>query len=183
MAAFAVAGAAHVAWLAGATSRRPPFSSPLDGGVTWRGRRLFGVNKQLRGFVVMVPACALAFVLVSQLTGHGDPPAAGLWPLDPLGYAALGAWAGFGFMAGELPNSFVKRQLDIAPGSLTSSRSGAWWQLVADRVDSELGLLAALSLAVPVPWQTWTLVLTLGWMLHWSFSLVLFRLRVKPRHA
>ena len=28
----------------------------------------------------------------------------------------MGAWCALGFMLGELPNSFVKRQLDIAPG-------------------------------------------------------------------
>ena len=40
-----------------------------------------------------------------------------LWPLTPLGYAALGAWSpDSGFMAGELPNSFVKRQLGIRAG-------------------------------------------------------------------
>ena len=41
------------------------------------------------------------------------------------GYAALGAWAGLGFMLGELPNSFVKRQLDVAPGMAPRGRAGA----------------------------------------------------------
>jgi hypothetical protein len=33
----------------------------------------------------------------------------------------LGVCAGFGFMAGELPNSFVKRQLGIRPGERYAS--------------------------------------------------------------
>jgi hypothetical protein len=57
------------------------------------------------------------------------------------------------------------------------------WQFVIDRADSGLGMLTALSLAVPTPWQTWALVLLAGWAVHWSFSLVLFYLRVKPRPA
>jgi hypothetical protein len=181
MATFVLAGFAQIAWLASPWSRM--FLLPLDGGRTFRGRRLFGANKTVRGFVVMVPASAAAFVLISQLASGGDPRAVGLWALTPVQYALLGAWAGFGFMAGELPNSFVKRQLDIVPGELTTNRLGSVWQLAIDRLDSGVGMLTALSIAVPIPWQTWALVLLLGWALHWSFSVALFHLRVKPRPA
>ncbi|HUJ25422.1 MAG TPA: hypothetical protein VLW85_05355 [Myxococcales bacterium] len=36
----------------------------------------------------------------------------GLWVIAPV----LGGYLGFGFVGGELPNSFLKRQLDVAPG-------------------------------------------------------------------
>ncbi len=181
MATFVLAGCAHVAWLASPWSQR--FMIPLDGGRTFRGRRLFGANKTVRGFMVMVPATALAFIVGAQVAARGNPQAIGLWPLSPSGYAWLGALAGLGFMLGELPNSFIKRQLDIAPGTISPHRAAAAWQLVADRLDSGLGMLVALNLAVPVPRGTWALVLFVGWTLHWSFSVVLFRLGVKPRHA
>jgi hypothetical protein len=122
-------------------------------------------------------------VLVSEIALGGTPEAFGLWPLTGFHYALLGAWAGLGFMLGELPNSFLKRQLDIEPGCLTTNRAWTVWQLAADRMDSGLGMLLALALVVPVPWQTWALVLLLGWSLHWGFSLVLYCLRVKPRAA
>jgi CDP-2,3-bis-(O-geranylgeranyl)-sn-glycerol synthase len=181
LATFVLAGCAQVTWFASLWSR--PFAIPLDGGRTFRGRRIFGDNKTLRGLVVMVPATAIAFVVVAQIAGHGRPELVGLWALSPLGYALLGAWAGLGFMLGELPNSFVKRQLDIAPGDRTRSGTAALWQFVFDRIDSGLGMLCALSIAVPVPWATWALVLLIGWAVHWSFSVVLFLLRVKPRPA
>jgi hypothetical protein len=181
MAAFVLSGIAQVTWLASPASRA--FAVPIDRGRTFRGRRLFGDNKTLRGFLVMVPASACAFVLVSQIALGGAPELFGLWRLTGLQYALLGAWAGLGFMLGELPNSFVKRQLDIAPGRLTTNRIAAVWQLVVDRVDSGLGMLIAIALVVPLPWQTWGFVLLLGWSLHWGFSAALFRLRVKPRAA
>ncbi len=183
MAAFVLAGCAQVAWLASPWSRA--FSIPLDGGRTFRGRRIFGDNKTVRGIVMMVPATAAAFAIVAGVvsTAFGSPEASGLWPLTPAGYALLGAWAGLGFMLGELPNSFVKRQLGIAPGAIASHPAAAFWQFTVDRVDSGLGMLIALSLAVPTPWRTWALVIFVGWTLHWSFSVVLFRLRVKPRPA
>jgi CDP-archaeol synthase len=181
MATFVLAGCAQVAWLASPWSRR--FLMPLDGGRTLRGRRLFGANKTVRGFVVMVPATAIAFIVGAYIVASGNPQAVGLWPLSLGAYGWLGALAGLGFMLGELPNSFVKRQLDIAPGAISPHRAAAAWQLAADRLDSGLGMLVALSLAVPVPRGTWALVLFVGWALHWSFSVVLFRLRVKPRPA
>jgi CDP-2,3-bis-(O-geranylgeranyl)-sn-glycerol synthase len=184
LATFVLAGCAQVAWLATPYSQR--LAIPLDGGRTFRGRRLFGANKTVRGLIVMVPATAAAFVVVSvvvRIAVPGDPRFAGLWPLSEAGYAGLGALAGLGFMLGELPNSFVKRQLDIEPGARAQTPTAAAWQFVFDRADSGLGMLCALSLAVPVPWQTWAFVLLVGWTVHWSFSVVLFFLRVKPRPA
>jgi len=106
-----------------------------------------------------------------------------LWQLTPVGYAALGAWAGFGFMAGELPNSFVKRRFGILPGQAPASGLAAAICFTIDRTDSIVGMLAALTIAVPTPWTTWVLVLIFGPLIHWLFSWWLFRLGVKGRPA
>src|SRR5262249_42750642 len=105
--AFIAAGFAHSAWLRMPASR--PLLLPIGGGGTFRGRRVFGENKTVRGFVVMVPAAAASFAFFHMLVSRVAPSIANdLWRLDSVGYAALGAWAGLGFMLGELPNSFVK---------------------------------------------------------------------------
>ena len=177
--AFVLAGTAQTAWFASPASGR--FAQPLDGGVSLRGRRLFGENKTRRGFVVMVPATAISFALLAMLAG--DPAVLGLWRLSLPGYALAGAVAGFGFMAGELPNSFVKRQLDIAPGDATRGQLASACQFAVDRLDSGIGMLLALSLLVAVPWRTAALVLIVGPFIHWTFSVVMFRLGLKPRPA
>ena len=177
LAAFTLAGAAHTAWLATAASKR--FAQPLDGGLTFRGKRLFGANKTFKGFVVMVPAAAASFALLAGVA----PTSAGLWELSLGSYAGLGAIAGFGFMAGELPNSFVKRQLGIPPGMSATTPLAAVLQFSIDRLDSGLGMLAVVSAAVPTPWTTWTVILITGPAIHWTFSLVMFRLGLKARAA
>jgi len=179
LAAFTLAGVAQTAWFATPMSRA--FAVPVDAGLRLRGRRLFGANKTVRGFVVMVPAAGAAFALLAVV--GGDSTHAWLWPISPASYALLGAWAGFGFMAGELPNSLLKRQLDLPPGFAPHHRVGAAAQLVGDRLDSGIGMLAALSLAVDVPWLTWGYVLLLGAPIHSSFSFLLFRLGLKRRAA
>jgi hypothetical protein len=106
-----------------------------------------------------------------------------LWPLSMGGFAALGAWAGLGFMLGELPNSFVKRQLDIAPGRAPRGSLAMVVCFVADRVDSILGMLVALSVVVPTPPLMWLYVLLIGPGIHLAFSALLYRLGVKARAA
>jgi hypothetical protein len=127
-----------------------------------------------------VPAAGLAFALLATLAADALPRA--LWPLSPVEYLLLGTWAGFGFMAGELPNSFLKRQLDIEPGGAAAGWRGVLHFLL-DRFDSGFGMLAALALVVHVPWLTWMYVLLLGPFIHWSFSFVILRLGLKGRAA
>ncbi|CAN5844623.1 CDP-archaeol synthase [soil metagenome] len=177
--AFVFAGIAQTVWFASPASAR--FNQPLDGQLTFRGRRMFGDNKTIRGFIVMVPASGAAFALLALLAG--DPAALGLWHLSVPGYVMAGALAGMGFMAGELPNSFVKRQLDIAPGEAPRGGIPATLHFLVDRLDSGIGMLLALGLLVPVTWTTVAAVLTAGPFLHWSFSVLMFRLGLKGRPA
>jgi CDP-diglyceride synthetase len=180
--AFMMAGVAHSVWLAHELSGR--FSYPIDGGSHLRGRRLFGDNKRVRGFVVMLPAAGASFWLLAQLLDAVSPALrASLWPLSNGQLALLGTWAGLGFMLGELPNSFVKRQLDIAPGAPASGKLAGIASFVADRVDSIIGMLLAISLATHTPWETWLYVLILGPAIHLCFSVLLYRLGVKARPA
>ena len=180
--AFVPAGLLHSLWLNNRFSRA--LAIPLDGGRMFRGRPILGENKTLRGFVVMIPAAALAFAAIAILISvpQGMPPAT-LWQLTPGGYAALGAWAGFGFMAGELPNSFVKRQLGILPGQAPASGLTRTICFTVDHIDSIVGMLVAVTIAVQTPWTTWLWVLILGPSIHLIFSWWLFRMGVKGRAA
>jgi hypothetical protein len=134
---------------------------------------------------VMVPASGLACWLLAAAaqTTHGSPRGAGLWDLPLYGYALLGLWTGMGFMAGELPNSFLKRQFEIAPGQLPRHPLARITCFMFDRCDSVLGLLVALCLVVPTTWEIWVFMLLIGAGIHWVFNLILFLLRVKSRPA
>ncbi len=113
--------------------------APLDFGATWRGRRLFGANKTWRGAVVTI-GCTSAF---AGLLGWVNASALHLPAAVP--YAELhpflwGALLGCGYIVGELPNSFIKRQLGIAPGAMGSGTVGRIFWLV-DQLDSLAGML------------------------------------------
>ena len=170
----------HGLWLASPVSRK--FAVPLDGYRTFRGKRIFGDNKTWRGLFVMIPATGLMFYLFAQLVPHlPDWMAHGMWSLSPAQYGALGLWAGLACMAAELPNSFFKRQMDIAPGRGASGRLLGSVCFVVDHIDSVLGVLIALSMVVSVPWAAWAVLLVVGPAVHLVLSALLFVLKVKVR--
>jgi CDP-2,3-bis-(O-geranylgeranyl)-sn-glycerol synthase len=181
VATFTLAGFCQTAWLAAPVSRR--FAVPLDGGHTLFGRRLFGANKTVRGFVMIVPATSASFALLAALLNASPAGLAGLWSLSVGAYAWLGLWAGLGFMAGELPNSFVKRQLGVPPGAAARGRLAQPLFFLVDRLDSIVGTMLALGLLVPVSWRLWVYVALIGPVVHWLFSVALFHVGVKARAA
>ena len=113
---------------------------PLDGGRRFRGRRLLGDNKTWRGALLMCSGVLLATVVLSLWPWWWDRLPADIRDAGPVLYGFL---LGLGVVVGELPNSFLKRQLDIAPGSQRSSWSGRAITLL-DQGDLVLGIWVCL---------------------------------------
>jgi hypothetical protein len=99
----------------------PSLKRPLDGALTLGGRRLLGGNKTWRGALVMVAGVVAAAGLLS------------LWPwywrhlpdaVQDAGPWLFGLLLGLGVVVGELPNSFLKRRLGIAPGARRRTPGG-----------------------------------------------------------
>ena len=120
---------------------------PVDFGRRFRGRRLFGDNKKLRGVLTGGVGAAAVFAVQATVL-HG---VAGLKELEAFDYAAVSPWL-FGFCLGaaamlsELANSFAKRQLDIPPGRQAQGRWGPVFHVV-DQVDLLLGAWLVIALA------------------------------------
>ena len=139
---------------------------PLDGGATWRGRRLLGDNKTVRGALCMVLGCTLAAVALSAWPWWWDGLPRELRDAGPL---LVGALVGAGIVLGELPNSFLKRQLGIAPG--TQRRGAAGWAFVAlDQFDLVLGVWVALLPVWVMPPGTLLLAIVLVTVVHLAIN-------------
>jgi hypothetical protein len=151
----------------------PGLAVPLDGGAYVRGHRIFGDNKTVRGALVMILATAVAAgVLFSMVPPFSPEPSFG-WP-------ALGALMGFAYIVAELPNSFVKRQLDIAPGAETTG-AGRWVQYVADQSDSVIGVVILIGLVTDLPGDQLVGLAVVGAATHALFDVGLHRVGVKGR--
>lgn len=91
---------------------------PIDGGAHFRGRRVFGDGKTWRGVAVAVFGSIVGVLIQRYVLVDLAAPLARVdyRHISPL---AFGAAMGLGAMTGELPNSFVKRQVGIASGGTT----------------------------------------------------------------
>ena len=138
-----IAGLVHVAVIT--LDLAPRLARPIDSGRRWRGRPLLGSNKTWRGFVVM-PAATAVTIAAQQAVAARSQRVAALVPLVRDGPPAwvVGAICGAAYVMAELPNSFLKRRLGIAPG--TSARRASVFQYIVDQLDSVIGCAIAIRL-------------------------------------
>jgi hypothetical protein len=123
---------------------------PIDRGRKFRGKRIFGDNKTYRGVVVVSLGTAIGFGLQSMLLHRiASVRSAELFDYALLKSVALGLAVGAAAMLSELPNSFIKRQFEIAPGSAAKGWKSVIFY-VYDQIDFLLGAWLALAVAVPI---------------------------------
>jgi hypothetical protein len=135
----------------------------VDRGYEVRGRPLFGANKTWRGIVAVgIGTGILLGVQASVL--HRLPSARALELFD---YGHVNGWllgfaVGAAAMIAELPNSFLKRQLDVGPGQAAQGPIGAGLY-VLDQIDILLGAwpVFALVLDVRPAWIVWSVVIVI----------------------
>ena len=123
---------------------------PIDGGREWNGKPLFGANKTYRGALAVGIGAAIVLGVQSSVLHHAAPAQR----LELFDYGAVSGWllgfaVGFVSMLAELPNSLLKRRLDVGPGQSGRGLTGAALYLL-DQVDLLLGAWLVLAIVVDV---------------------------------
>jgi len=127
------------------TGLLPGLAAPLDRGLHWRGKPLLGPRKTWRGVIIMTTLSALVARAQAEAAGRSER----LRAVSPFDYQRINPWLlgfvlGLGYCIAELPNSFVKRRLNVAPAG--TAERWAWLQYLVDQSDSVAGCLVALRL-------------------------------------
>ncbi|MBN2800251.1 MAG: CDP-archaeol synthase [Deltaproteobacteria bacterium] len=156
---------------------------PMDGGRVLRdGQRLFGDNKTWKGFLGMIVLTAgwftLTWALVTALPAL-QPLA--LMPFEEYGPGVaviFGAWWGLAYVLAELPNSWMKRRLHIAPGKQPPGARRALFAFV-DQADSAVGCLVAMLVFFRPSAVDWLAALALAIAFHYGLNLLLFAVGLK----
>jgi len=152
---------------------------PLDQKLTFRGRRLLGQNKTVRGALIMMGATSLMTGLLYHVAG----------PLyQRLAVAVFqishpwlwGLLVGTGYWLGELPNSLLKRQLDIAPGAMAAGTTGLLFWCV-DQLDSVAGVFVLLCIVWRPDPLLIAIVAAMALILHPLVAALMVALRLKAR--
>jgi hypothetical protein len=127
---------------------------PIDNGKTFRGKRIFGTNKSYRGIFAVALGTGLGFAIQAFVLHRFEI----FRKLELLDYSSvakvvfLGFLIGAAAMAGELPNSFLKRQIDIAPGATTSGVLSLFFYIF-DQIDYLPGVWIVLACFTEVSFQ------------------------------
>ncbi len=157
--------------------------SPIDRGRTLKdGKRLFGDNKTWTGFFSMI-----VFTCAAQIIKGLILSACGGEQLDefylrhentPVYNMSIGAALGFIYMLFELPNSFIKRRIDIPPGKTVRGVRGAAF-FIYDQIDSLIGVMLLLVLVSGISWGKYLLYILLGGVTHIAINLLLYLVKVR----
>lgn len=154
---------------------------PIDGGKTLRdGKRLFGDNKTWAGFFGMIISGAAAQLLWGAVCLRMPEMCCLYSRFDntPLFNLAAGAAMGFAYVLFELPNSFIKRRLDIPCGKTVRGIKGCVF-FFADQVDSLFGVAAVFALLFPMTLPQYFFYILLGAATHIAVNSVLYAVKIR----
>lgn len=125
---------------------------PIDNRKTFRGKRIFGENKTYRGVVMTAIGTALGFAVQSFLHRYEVFRQVELIDYSIVKVILLGLIIGTAAMLSELVNSFIKRQIDIAPGA-TANGIFSLFFYIFDQIDYLIGVLIVLAFYVEITFQ------------------------------
>lgn len=154
------------------------YKIPIDCNKNWiDGKRIFGDNKTFIGFISMIVFCIIFQILwgyvgeLCQLNSQND------WYLiysNSIGYNAVsGFLVGLFYMLFELPNSFIKRRINIIPGKTDKGIKGIVF-FVIDQIDSLIGVFLVLKLLSGIARSKYFLYLLVGGLTHITINLMLW---------
>ncbi len=167
----------------------PIFSNwqiPMDGGYHLKdGKRLFGANKTWKGFAGMIVLTAFWMFGCEWLVKSFDwaaelsmiPYHSFQFPTNGLLFGAI--W-GLAYVLAELPNSYIKRRIDIAPGTNAIGLKG-WIFTIVDQADSVIGCLLVVPLFYAISLVDALVVLVLATAIHLIINVLLYLLELKSQ--
>lgn len=150
------------------------YEYPMDFGLTFRGKRVFGSHKTMRGLIVGIIFATLTLWLqqlaymnigwVSDWVTYVDYSALSVLVLGPL--FAIGA------LLGDAVKSFFKRQVGVSPGE-------SWFPF--DQIDYIVGGAIATWAFVPLSFWQYVLLICIWFCLHLIATTVGYLLGLKDK--
>lgn len=172
---FLPAGAANmVPILVAQISWLKKYNMPMDFGLEFRGKRLLGPHKTLRGLISGVIAATITLALQQLIVRHFGWINNWTAPVDytSLRVILLGPLLGFGALAGDAVESFFKRQRGVSPGH-------GWFPF--DQTDYIVGGALAVAPFVQLRLDQYAVLVLLWLAVHMVASYIAFLLKLKDR--
>ena len=165
------------------TSVYRKYRYPIDGVKKLKdGKRLFGDNKTWIGFFSMIIFTSLAQIIWGSICSFnwfiGRNYLYNAIENTVLNNLFIGALFGLAYVLCELPNSYIKRRIDIAPGKTVTGVKGVICYLF-DQIDSIIGVTLILCIWCKITLFQFLLYIFLGGITHIIVNLILYGLRIR----
>jgi CDP-2,3-bis-(O-geranylgeranyl)-sn-glycerol synthase len=141
---------------------------PIDFNKRLNGKPIFGKNKTVRGFVFgILFSILIAFI---QFIVFKAGFLKGLTVIDYNNWLLIGILFGFGALSGDAIESFIKRRINIKPGSSF---------IPFDQIDHVLGALLLISFEVKLSLQIWIIAIAATFFLHILINFLAYFLKMR----
>ncbi len=147
----------------------PKFKQPLDFHATFRGKRIFGDHKTIRGILIGTIFGGLTFFL--QVYLFNQYPLVKDFSLIDYAHTSplFGFSLAFGSLIGDAVKSFFKRQFSLPPGT-------SWFPW--DQIDWVIGSLCFAVPFMKVDFTLFASFIVTGLLLHLFIKLIGFLIRI-----
>lgn len=159
------------------------YKYPIDGYKNYKdNKRIFGDNKTWIGFFSMIFFCIISQIICGFLCNNFNINH--LNDLYMVNHNTItfnilfGALIGFVYMLSELPNSFVKRRLNIKPGKTESGTLGLVFFII-DQIDSLVGVMFVLYLFSNISIMKYFGYILVGAFTHVGINSILYMLKIR----
>lgn len=158
-------------------------NKPIDFGKKLKDKkRIFGDNKTwkgLFGYIILNIIFSVVFGFIWKLTNLERLNFFYMNYDNTLLYNILiGFLLGLGYSLFELPNSFIKRRLDIKPGKTTSGFKKIFF-IILDQADSVFGIALVIWLFYPIGIWIYLFYIVLGTITHLLVNMLLYFLHLR----
>ena len=158
------------------------YKYPIDCNKNWiDGKRIFGENKTIIGFISMIIFYGIFQVLwglICNDIGLNSRNDLYLIYENTVSFNFMvGLLFGFAYMIFELPNSFIKRRLDIAPGKTNTGIKGIFF--IIDQIDSLIGVFIVLMVFNNMSFKRYMAYLIVGGFTHIFVNGILFCMKIR----
>ncbi len=156
---------------------------PLDFGIELRdNKRLFGENKTFKGALGMIIGgvlCAVMWGIILNVLNLSNYNFFYINNANTVLFnVSIGFLLGLVYILFELPNSFMKRRIDISPGKVSDSKLKYLFVFI-DQADSIIGCVLLVHIYYPLTLFSIVLFTLIGAFTHIIINLILFSLKLR----
>ena len=176
-----IAGILNMVWCKNNSFNIP--NVPMDNNTNFiDGKRIFGNNKTWKGFfgyIVLNIICAIIMGIICNIFNLNSYNYFYIATENSLIYnIIIGLLLGLGYALFELPNSFLKRRLDIEEGK-TAKGFKKYFFIFLDQADSIFGIVLVVHLFYSLTLVQYLLYVLLGAVTHIIMNMILYFMKLR----